>query len=455
MSFDTSPSTPSDNRRNYFWHPMGHPADATAKPQRTMVRGEGIYLTDSSGKRFLDATSGQLGNVTLGYSVVEIKRAIAAQLDALPYYAAFGGSTNRPAEELSRILIEDWFGRDGMARVFFCSGGSDAVETALRLSRQYWKIQGERDRYKFIALRNGYHGTHFGGASLNSKPAIRRNYEPLLGGVFHIPTPWTYLNPFDETDPERLGELCARALEEEIRFQGPDTVAAFIAEPVTSAGGLVVPPPNFWTRIREICNRYDVLLIADEVITGFGRTGFESGSRGWAVKPDMMTTAKAITSGYFPLGATLIGEKVAQVFEANRAGFGMIGHGYTYSGHPVGCAAAIAALGVARERRVWENAAARGVELMAGLQRLHQKHAVVGEVRGRGLMACLELVADRKSKTPIDSATIARISEAILARGVMVRASESSIGLAPPLIIEPADIEQIIDVVDQGLAAAA
>jgi len=195
-------------------------------------------------------------------------------------------------------------------------------------------------------------------------------------------------------------------------------------------------------------------LIADEVITGFGRTGFECGSRGWNVKPDLMTTAKAITSGYFPLGATLINDRVAQIFESNKGGFGLIGHGYTYSGHPVGCAAGVAALKIARDRRVWENAAARGDELMAGLQRLHQKHAIVGEVRGKGLMARVELVADRKSKAGVDPATLSRISEAILARGVMVRASENSIGLAPPLIVEPGDIEQIIDALDHGLSTA-
>ncbi len=437
---------------SYFWHPMGHPAEALTKPPRTIVSAEGIHITDADGNRLLDATSGQLANVTLGYSATEIKEAIAAQLDVLPYYAAFRGTTNLPAEELSRTLIEDWFGADGMARVFFCSGGGDAVDTAMRLSRQYWKIRGARDRYKFIALRNGYHGTHFGGASLNSKAAIRRNYEPLLAGVFHIPTPWTYRNPFDEQDPQRLGELCARMLEAEIVFQGPDTVAAFIAEPVTSAGGLVVPPANFWPRVREICTKYGVLLIADEVITGFGRTGFESGSRGWNVKPDLMTIAKALTSGYFPLGATLVNGLVAEAFEASKDGFGLIGHGYTYSGHPVGCAAALAALRIARRRRVWDNARARGDELMVGLQRLHQKHAIIGEVRGKGLMACLELVSDRKSKMQIEPAMAARISDAILSAGVMVRVSESSIGLAPPLIVEAADVERIIAAVDSGLS---
>jgi len=437
---------------SYFWHPMGHPAETQTKPPLTIASAEDVHITDSSGRRLLDATSGQLSVVTLGYSATEIKKAIAAQLDVLPYHTAFRGYTNQPAEELSRILIEDWFAPEGMARVFFSSGGGDAVETAMRLSRQYWKIQGARDRYKFIALRNGYHGTHFGGASLNSKAAVRRNYEPLLAGVYHIPTPWTYRNPFDEEDPIRLGELCARMLEEEIIFQGADTIAAFVAEPVTSAGGLVVPPSNFWPLVREICTKHGVLLIADEVITAFGRTGYECGSRAWNVKPDLMTVAKAITSGYFPLGATLINRRVAEAFESSRDSVGTIGHGYTYSGHPVGCAAALAASRIARRQRVWENARERGTELLIGLERLHQKHSIIGDVRGKGLMVRIDLVHDRKTKTPLDPATTARIYEVITAEGVMVRASESSIGLSPALIVERSHIEQIVDAIDQGLS---
>jgi adenosylmethionine-8-amino-7-oxononanoate aminotransferase len=339
-----------------------------------------------------------------------------------------------------------------MRRVFLSSGGSDAVETALRLARQFWKIQGAQDRYKFIALRNGYHGTHFGGASLNSKPNIRRQYEPLLGGCFHIPTPCVYRNPLDESDPTRLGELCARLLEEEILFQGPDTVAAFIAEPVTGAGGLVVPPSNFWPLVRAVCDKYKVLLIADEVITGFGRTGHKSGSRGWGVKPDIMCLAKAITSGYFPLGATLVNKRIADAFETDGNRFTTIGHGYTYSGHPVGCAAALATLDVAENLRVWENAATCGSRLLAGMERLHQRHALVGDVRGKGLMTCLEIVTDRASKTPASEALMARIAAGAAAAGVMVRASGSNINLTPPLIVEPTQIDTIIEALDSGLA---
>ena len=409
-------------------------------------------MVDGKGRRLLDATSGGLANVILGYSAGPIKRAIAEQLEKLPYFSAFRGTTNAPAEELSRRLIDDWFGTDGMRRVFLSSGGSDAVETALRLARQYWKIEGAEDRYKFIALRNGYHGTHFGGASLNSKANIRRQYEPLLGGCFHIPTPCVYRNLFDDSDPTRLGELCARMLEEEILFQGPDTVAAFIGEPVTAAGGLVVPPSNFWPLLRAVCDKYGVLLIADEVVTGFGRTGHKSGSRGWAVKPDVMCLAKAITSGYFPLGATLVNKRIADAFETDDKRFTTIGHGYTYSGHPVGCAAALAALDMAESLRAWENAASCGSRLIEGMERLHQRHSLVGDVRGKGLLTCLEIVTDRASKTPASEALMARIAAGAATAGVMVRASGNNINISPPLIVEPSDIDAIIEALDVSLA---
>src|SRR6185295_13161667 len=241
----------------------------------------------------------------LGYSCDPIKKAIAAQLDALPYYSGFRGTSTGSSIELAYELTE-WFKPEGMVRAFFTSGGSDSVESALRFARQYWKIKGQGDRTKFIALKKGYHGTHFGGASVNGNTNFRRNYEPLLPGVFHIPAPSTYRNPFGETDPARLAKLCASALEDEIAFQSPDTVAAFIMEPILGAGGVIVPDESFMKLVREITNRHGILLISDEVVTGFGRTGAWSGARHSGVKTDMMTIAKAITSGYFPLGATLL-----------------------------------------------------------------------------------------------------------------------------------------------------
>jgi adenosylmethionine-8-amino-7-oxononanoate aminotransferase len=442
----------TENNGKSIWHPMAHPAEMRAQPPKIIMKGEGVSVTDIDGRTVVDAVGG-LWNVNLGYSCDPIKQAIAAQLEALPYYSGFRGTSTGPSIELAYELTE-WFGPEGMARVFFTSGGSDSVETALRLARQYWKIRGQADRTKFLALKKGYHGTHFGGASVNGNANFRRNYEPLMPGVFHIPAPWDYRNPFDESDPAQLARLCAKALEDEIAFQGADTIAAFIMEPVLGAGGVIVPHDSFMGLVREICDRHDILLIADEVVTGFGRAGAWSGSRLWGVKPDMMTMAKAITSGYFPLGATLIGEAAADVFESDKTSFGAIGHGYTYSGHPVGCAAGLAALAETRRLRLDENAARRGAELATALERLKTRHDIVGDVRGRGLMAALELVSDRASKMPADKKTMNAVADAAYEAGVMIRVSGNNIILSPPLILTARDVEAIAAGLDAGLSAA-
>lgn len=442
----------AENNARQIWHPMAHPAEMRSHPPRVIMKGEGACVTDLEGRTVLDAVGG-LWNVNLGYSCDPIKQAIAAQLDALPYYSGFRGTSTGPSIELAWELTQ-FFAPEGMARAFFTSGGSDSVETALRLARQYWKIRGQGDRTKFLSLKKGYHGTHFGGASVNGNANFRRNYEPLMPGVFHIPAPYAYRNPFDETDPAKLAALCARALEDEIAFQGGDTIAAFIMEPVLGAGGVIVPHESFMPRVREICDRHEILLIADEVVTGFGRTGAWSGSRLTGVKPDMMTIAKAITSGYFPLGATMIGERVAEVFEADKTAFGSIGHGYTYSGHPVGCAAGIAALAETRRLKVHDNAAARGLELAEVLEGLKRRHAVVGDIRYQGLMAALELVSDRDSKKAADKGVMKRVSDTAYDAGVMLRVSGSNIILSPPLVLTSAQVQTIAEALDAGLAAA-
>jgi len=442
----------AENNARQIWHPMAHPAEMRSHPPRVIMKGEGAHVTDLEGRTVLDAVGG-LWNVNLGYSCDPIKQAIAAQLDALPYYSGFRGTSTGPSIELAWELTQ-FFAPEGMVRAFFTSGGSDSVETALRLARQYWKIRGQGDRTKFLALKKGYHGTHFGGASVNGNANFRRNYEPLMPGVFHVPAPYAYRNPFDETDPAKLAKLCARALEDEIAFQGGDTIAAFIMEPVLGAGGVIVPHDSFMPMVRDICDRHEILLIADEVVTGFGRTGAWSGSRLTGVKPDMMAIAKAITSGYFPLGATMIGEKVADVFEADRTAFGSIGHGYTYSGHPVGCAAGVAALAETRRLKVHENAAARGLELADALESLKRKHPVVGDIRYRGLMAALELVSDRDGKKAADKGVMKRVSDVAYDAGVMLRVSGSNIILSPPLILTSGQVRTIAEALDAGLAAA-
>jgi hypothetical protein len=442
-----------ENNARHLWHPMAHPADMLANPPIIVTGAEGVRITDVDGHQVIDAVGG-LWNVNLGFSCQPVKEAIAAQLDVLPYYSTFRGTTNDVLIELSYMLRE-FFAPDGLTRAFFTSGGSDSVETALRLARQYHKIRGEAGRTKYLSLKKGYHGTHFGGASVNGNANFRTAYEPMMPGCFHIPAPYTYRNPFDETNPARLAELCAAALEDEIGFQGADTIAALIMEPVLGAGGVIPPHESFMPKVREICDRHGILLIADEVITAFGRTGSWTGSRHWNVQPDMMCTAKAITNGYFPFGAVMLNDKVVELFESDTTGKANIGHGYTYSGHPVGAAAAIACLQETERLRVHENAANRGDELHRGLLALKDKHELIGDVRGgEGLMCALEFVSDRSSKTPIDKATMGRIHAATYRAGVMVRVSGPNIILSPPLVLDEDETTKIVSALDDGLKAA-
>ena len=441
-----------ENNARHFWHPMAHPADSIAHPPKIITGAEGVKIRDIDGHEVVDAVGG-LWNVNLGYSCQPIKDAIAAQLEALPYYSTFRGTTNDAAIELSYEL-QKFFAPDGLSRAFFTSGGSDSVEIALRLARQYHKIRGEAGRVKYLSLKKGYHGTHTGGASVNGNANFRTQYEPLLPGCFHIPAPYTYRNPFNERDPEKLAQLCAAALEDEIGFQGAGTIAAFIMEPILGAGGVIPPHHSFMPMLREICDRNGILLIADEVITAYGRTGAWSGSRLWGVQPDMMCTAKAITNGFFPFGAVMLSDRVAEMFESDASGLANIGSGYTYSGHPVGAAAGIACLAETRRLNVPANAAARGAQLFQGMQGLMERHDIIGDLRGgHGLMVAAELVADRATKAAPPKSLAATVQEVTYQNGAMIRISGPNIILSPPLVVSAADVTTILTALEAGLAA--
>ncbi|MBE1294303.1 MAG: aminotransferase class III-fold pyridoxal phosphate-dependent enzyme [Rhodobacteraceae bacterium] len=443
----------TENNARHLWHPMGAPADSHSTPPKIIKGAEGVNITDIDGHSTVDAVGG-LWCVNLGYSNDVVKEAIAKQLYDLPYYSAFAGTSNPPAIEAS-YAVREFFAEDGMSRVFFTSGGSDSVETALRLSRQYHRLRGEPTRTKFISLKKGYHGTHFGGASVNGNNRFRINYEPLLPGCFHLPSPYPYRNPFNETDPAQLAQNIAAAFEDEIAFQDPKTIAAFIMEPIQGAGGVIVPDASFMKLMREICDRHGILMISDEVITGFGRTGDWSGARHWGVQPDMMTTAKGITSGYFPVGACMVGDKVADVFENDQSGEASIFHGYTYSAHPVGSAAVIATLAETTRLDLKANAAARGTQLFEGVKKLAQKYDIIGDVRGgHGLMTGIELVSDAAAKTPMDMATMKKIHEATYQAGSMVRLGAHNILMSPPLTISEDEVNTILSALDTGFAAA-
>ena len=427
-----------ENNARHLWHPMAHPAEMQAKPPKIINAAEGVEIVDIHGKKVLDAVGG-LWNVNLGYSCEPVKQAIRQQLDELPYYSTFRGTTNSPLIELSYELAE-FFKPDGLARSFFTSGGSDSVETALRLARQFHKINGQPERTKFVALKKGYHGTHFGGASVNGNANFRRNYEPLLPGVIHLAAPYPYRNPFNTSDPAEIAAAIGRQFEDEVAFQGADTIAAFIMEPVLGAGGVIVPHETFMPLMRAVCDRHGILLIADEVITAFGRTGAWTGSRLWGVKPDLMCTAKAITNGYFPFGAVMISDKVASVFEADKSSFGAIGHGYTYSGNPIASAAALGTLDTYRDENLLTRAAEIAPYWEEKLHSLRDCPNVI-DIRNLGLIGAIEL-------KPIDGEPTKRAFNAFLEAyndGLLIRTTGDIIALSPPLIITTEQIDELFD----------
>jgi len=436
----------------HLWHPMGHPGEQQQHAPTIIKSAEGVEITDIDGHRVVDAVGG-LWCTNLGYSNDAIKQAITDQLWQLPYYSSFAGTTNPAAIEAS-YAVQDFFAEDGMSRVFFTTGGSDAVDTALRMARHYHRLRGAPTRTKFLSLKRGYHGTNWGGASVNGNNRFRITYEPLLPGCYHLPSPYTYRNPFDETDPAKLAEKIAAAAVDEIEFQDPSTIAAFIMEPIQGAGGVIVPDASLMQRMREICDRYGILLISDEVICGFGRTGDWTGARHWGVKPDMMTIAKGVTSAYFPVGGVLFSDSVAEVFE-NAGPEGAIWTGYTYSAHPVGAAAVVACLSETLRLDTKTNAAARGTQLYEGVQKLMEKYDIIGDVRGgHGLMTGIELVSDRAARTPMDAETIKKVHKATYEAGAMVRIGGNNLLMSPPLVISETEIDQVLSALDIGFAAA-
>ena len=436
----------------YLFHPMAHPGSMRKSRPDIVVRGEGCWIWDVNGHKMIDGVAG-LWSSNLGHSNAKVKQAIVAQLDELPFYNTFRGTTHPRAIELSARIVR-MMEPDGVGAVLFSNGGSDAVEGALKIARQYWKLKGQPERTKFIALKQGYHGVHFGGMSVNGLGNIRRAYEPLMPGCFHVDSPWLYHNAYTQ-DPLELGRICAGLLEREILFQGADTVAAFIAEPIQGSGGVIVPPENFWPLVREVCDRHGVLLIADEVVTGFGRSGALFGTRLWGVKADLWCLAKGISSGYVPLGATALSQQVAHAFVADETGQGTVGHGYTYSGHPVAAAAALATLDEIERLDVAGNAARVGAHFQARMASFVERFSFVGDVRGHGLMTGVEMVSDKARRTPMarGSDVPQRVAREAYQRGAMVRISGPNMILSPPLVITREEVDHLVDVLEASFAA--
>lgn len=450
MHSDQAPSaTPSSEA---LFHPMIDPKDADAPSRLVIERGDGCHVWDVAGKRYLD-TVASLWNVNVGHNRAEIKRAIVEQLDRIAYYSTFGNTSNAPAMELSNRLVA-MFAELGMTKCLFSSGGSDAVESALKTARQYWRLLGKPERTKFISLKWGYHGVHIGGTSINGNPIFSEPYGPLLPGCLKVESPYTYRNKWNESNPEKLALLCIAELEEAIRESGPETVAAFIAEPVQGAGGVIVPHECYWPALRKVLDKYGILLISDEIVTGFGRTGAVSGAQGWGVAPDIMAMAKGINSGYVPLGVTVLNERVASAWERPGVPASFM-HGYTYSGHPLACAAANANLKIVVEEDLAGNALKVGGYLLGRLDEFRE-YGAVGDVRGKGLMACIELVKNRETREMLSAPdeyvqTLIRVCREA---GAIIRLQGNRLILSPPLVFTQAHVDEAIEILHSAFTAA-
>ena len=435
----------------HLWVYLREPSDMAEKGEpQIFVEGKGCKVTDALGNTFIDGMSG-LWLKNVGYGRTEIADAAYAQMLKLTYMPM--GTTSEPtiklAEKVATITPGD------LSRCFFTSGGSEANETAMKLSRAYFKRIGEPTRTKFISRKGSYHGATFGTLALGGSQYFpKEDYEPLLAGVFHAPQPLPYHCEYGGSTPEECAELCVKAIEDIILFQGPSTIAAVVAEPISSPMGAAVPGPNYWPLLRELCDRYGCLLIADEVITGFGRTGKMFACEHWNVTPDIMTVAKGITSGYIPMGGAITRKIISDAFVgSSKAAFR---HVITFGGHPVASAAALRNIQILEDEHLADNAAVMGDRLLDGLNELKDKHKIIGDVRGLGLLCGVELVKDRATKEhfPAEADLAARLTQGFADNGILLRGGDT-MNVAPPLCVTPGEIDEILTVMDRVIGQAA
>ena len=405
---------------------------------RIWAEGRGAILIDTDGNEYIDGLAG-LWNNTAGHSAQELIDAAAAQYAKLPYASGYVGSSNEAAIELGQKLAGICYPQ--INRFYLTSGGGEATDSSIKLSRYYWKLKGKPNKTKVISRMLGYHGVTFAAMCATGIPLYWPMFEPRIPGFSFISSPYPYR--YESSDPSvSQGVAAANELEQKILEEGPDTVAMFIAEPVQGSGGVIPPQDDYFPRIREICDQYDVLLVADEIITGFGRTGTMFCLEHWGVQPDIIQFAKAVTSGYFPFGGIGISDEISNTMESTDQPFM---HAYTYSGHPVGCAMACAMIDLVLEKDFPALAKQKGDRLQNNLQTAFADHPHVGEVRGLGLMWGVEYVKDKATKEPFDASEKVgdRILEAAMKRGLFTRVRGDVICLAPPIVIEDSEIDRL------------
>lgn len=417
-------------------HPVYHPK-SHADPL-VIERADGVWLHTVDGQKILDGMAG-LWNVNVGYGRKELARAAYDQMRELAFTSNFSGMTNLPSIRLAEKLAG--LAYEGLNTTMFTSGGSESNDTAFKTARYYWKRVGKPTKYKVIARRGSYHGVTLAATFATGLEKYHAMFGPPVDGFVHIPAPNPYRFDGELKAGETVGQAAARALEEAILREGADTVAAFIAEPVMGVGGVIIPPDDYFPAVREICTRHEVLFIADEVITGFGRTGEWFALRHWGVKPDILTFAKAVTSGYAPLGGMQMSDEIRETMESAAETEAYM-HGYTYSGHAMSCAVGLKNLELMEADGYPARAKKLGVRLLEGLRSLSE-FPFVGEVRGLGLLCGVEIVSDREAKTA-DPATAMKIFRAAQERGLRTRPLGNTLAFSPPISITEDEVDEIV-----------
>jgi putrescine aminotransferase len=411
-------------------HPFTDHSSLRADGARVIVRGEGPYIWDSDGKRMLDGMSG-LWTANIGYGRKELAEAAYAQMLELPFYNTFFRTTHPPVVRLSRKLAE--LAPGNLNQVFYGSSGSEANDTAIRLVRHYWALKGEPKRRIIISRKNAYHGSTIAAGSMGGMSHVHAHSYPVYEGFRHIVDPYWYGEAKEGESPQDFGIRAARALEEEILAVGPENIAAFAGEPVQGAGGVKIPPETYWPEVQSIVDKYGILFLADEVITGFGRLGTWFGSQHYGIRPDLITVAKAVTSGYIPLSGVIIHDKIADALMAHPDDFH---HGYTFSGHPVACAVALKNLEVMEQEKLVPRVKEFTGPALAEMLAKFKDHPLVGEVRSIGLLGAIELVADkRKRRRFADPGRVGLVCrDHFFREGFIMRHVFDTMVTAPPLI---------------------
>jgi putrescine aminotransferase len=433
----------------HHFHPFTDKAALAKKGARVILRGEGVWLTDSEGHRILDGMAG-LWCVNLGYGRRELGQVAARQMEELPYYNTFFQTTHVPAIALAAKLAE--LAPGDLNHVFFAGSGSEANDTNIRLVRRYWQVKGQPERRIIIGRWNGYHGSTMGGGSLGGMKPIHA-HGGMIDGIAHIRQPNWWAEGGDMT-PEEFGLKRARELETKIEELGADKVAAFIGEPVQGAGGVIIPPATYWPEIQRICDKYGILLIADEVITGFGRTGNWFGSQTFGIRPHIMTIAKGLSSGYQPIGGSIVCDEVAEVVGSGGEFF----HGYTYSGHPVAAAVALENLRIMQDEGVVEHVRDVAHPYLAERWAALADHPLVGEAKLVGLMGSIALTPDKASRAKFageEGDVGYKVRERCFANDLIMRHVGDRMIISPPLVITPAEIDVLVErarkSLDEGL----